>query len=144
MAERLAFISYETPYAPCGGIAAVMGRMPGYVQAAAGVETIVITPYHHRIEKTRSLPLEWIGRIAVKTAAGELPVDIGFLVDKNGLAWYFLKAENEAFFAGERHPYDVAKTQQEIGTICSAMRSFLEQRWRRRSRSSIRVLIGPC
>jgi glycogen synthase len=117
MAERLAFISYETPYAPCGGIAAVMGRMPGYVQAAAGVETIVITPYHHRIGKTRSLPLEWIGRVAVKTATGELPVDIGFLVDKNGLAWYFLKAQDEAFFAGERHPYDVAKTQQEIGTI---------------------------
>jgi len=117
MTERLAFISYETPYAPCGGIAAVMGRMPGYVQAAAGVETIVITPYHHRIGKTRSLPLEWTGRVAVKTAAGELPVDIGFLVDKNGMAWYFLKAQDEAYFTGERHPYDVAKTQQEIGTI---------------------------
>lgn len=117
MTERLAFISYETPYAPCGGIAAVMGRLPGYVRAAAGVETIVITPYHHHIEKTRNLRLEWTGRVAVKTAAGELPVDIGLLVDKNGLAWYFLKAEDEAFFAGERHPYDVAKNQQEIGTI---------------------------
>jgi glycogen synthase len=117
MAERLAFISYETPYAPCGGIAAVMARMPGYVQAAAGVETIVITPYHHRIEKTRSLSLEWVGRLAVKGAVGELPVDIGRLVDKNGLAWYFLKVQDETFFAGERHPYDVAKTQQEIGAI---------------------------
>jgi glycogen synthase len=117
MVERLAFISYETPYAPCGGIAAVMGRMPGYVQAAAGVETIVITPYHHRIEKTRSLKLDWIGGLAVIGAAGELPVDTGRLVDKNGLAWYFLKAQDETFFAGERHPYDVAKTQQEIGAI---------------------------
>ena len=117
MAERLVFISYETPYAPCGGIAAVMGRTPGYVQAASGLETIVITPYHHRIEKTRSLALEWIGKVSVETAAGELPVSIGRWVDKNGLAWYFLKAQDEAFFAGERHPYDVARTQQEIGRI---------------------------
>ena len=119
MAERLVFISYETPYAPCGGIAAVMGRMPGYVQAAAGLETIVVTPYHHRIEKTRSLPLEWIGRVGVKTAAREtpVPVDIGRWVDKNGLGWFFIKPQDEAFFAGQRHPYDVAKTQQEIGTI---------------------------
>ena len=117
MTERLAFISYETPYAPCGGIAAVMGRMPGYVQAAAGVETIVITPYHHRIEKTRSLPLEWIGGVNVKTATHDLPVAIGRLVDNNGLAWYFLKPQDAAFFAGERHPYDVAKTQLEIGAI---------------------------
>jgi glycogen synthase len=117
MAEKIAFISYETPYAPCGGIAAVMGRMPGYLQAAAGLETIVITPYHHRIQKTRSLPLEWVGRYNVETAAAELPVEIGRLVDKNGLAWYFLKADDEAFFAGERHPYDVSRTQLEIGTI---------------------------
>ncbi len=117
MAEKLVFISYETPYAPCGGIAAVMGRLPGYVQAAAGLETIVVTPYHHRIQKTRSLLLEWVGAVEVETAAGPSPVEIGRLVDKNGLAWYFLKAQDQAFFAGERHPYDVAKTQQEIGTI---------------------------
>jgi len=117
MAEKIVFISYETPYAPCGGIAAVMGYLPGYVQAASGFETIVVTPYHHRILKTRSLPLEWIGRFNVETVNAELPVEIGRLVDKNGLAWYFLKADDEAFFAGQRHPYDVAKTQQEIGTI---------------------------
>jgi glycogen synthase len=117
MAEKLVFISYETPYAPCGGIAAVMGRLPGYVQAAAGLETIVVTPYHYRIQKTLSLPLEWVGAVKVETETGVLPVEIGRLVDKNGLAWYFLKAQDEAFFAGERHPYDVAKTQQEIGPI---------------------------
>ena len=117
MTEKIAFISYETPYAPCGGIAAVMGRLPGYVQAAAGLETIVVTPYHHRIAKTRSLSLEWIGSVNVDTVSGELPVEIGRLVDKNGLAWYFLKPYDEAFFAGERHPYDVAKAQQDIGTI---------------------------
>jgi glycogen synthase len=117
MTEKLVFISYETPYAPCGGIAAVMGRMPGYVQAAAGLETIVVTPYHHCIQKTSSLALEWVGSVKVAAETGAMPVEIGRLVDKNGLAWYFLKAQDEAFFAGERHPYDVARTQQEIGTI---------------------------
>ncbi len=117
MAERLAFISYETPYAPCGGIAAVMARMPGYVRTAAGLDTVVITPFHHRIEKTSSLALDWVGNVQVETPAEGLAVDIGRLVDKNGLAWYFLKAQDESFFAGERHPYDVARTQQEIGRI---------------------------
>jgi glycogen synthase len=48
---NIAFVSYETPFAPCGGIAAVMGRLPARVQAASHVETIVVTPFHHRIEK---------------------------------------------------------------------------------------------
>src|SRR6185436_5897007 len=30
--------------------------------------------------------------------------------------WYFLLPEDKQFFAGERHPYDVGKTQKQIST----------------------------
>ena len=77
----------------------------------------MVTPYHRRIEKTYSLPLEWMGGVNIETALGKIPVEIGRLVDSHGLGWYFLKAQDQTLFAGERHPYDVAKTQMEIGTI---------------------------
>ena len=41
---NIAFVSYETPFAPCGGIAAVMGRLPARVQAVSHVDSVVITP----------------------------------------------------------------------------------------------------
>ena len=53
MSVKLAFVTYETPFAPAGGIAAVMARLPNYVSKASGLETIVITPYHHKIGKDR-------------------------------------------------------------------------------------------
>ena len=34
MTASIGFVAYETPASPCGGIAAVLGRLPGYVAAA--------------------------------------------------------------------------------------------------------------
>lgn len=108
----LAFLTYETPYAPCGGIAAVMGRLPGYLQAATQLPTIVITPFHHRIEKTSSLEMDHVGSVRVPFDGGAIPVGIFRYDDR--WSWYFLRPEDKRFFAGVRHPYDVGKTQEEI------------------------------
>lgn len=115
MNRKIAFTSYETPYAPCGGIAAVMARLPGYVKAASGLETVVITPYHHQIEKTTALALDWLGVVGVPFGDLLMEVKVGRLVDQAGLAWVFLQVEDARFFDGSRHPYDVGHTQQEIG-----------------------------
>ncbi len=55
MAKKIAFITYETPFAPCGGVASVMGKLPGYVQGASGTDVAVITPFHHRIDNTTEI-----------------------------------------------------------------------------------------
>lgn len=103
---HLAFVSYETPFAPCGGIAAVMGRLPAQVQAAAQCETIVITPFHHRIEKTAKLARTLEGNFGVSFQGRTVMVNIFRHDDK--VPYYFLQPEDGRLFAGQRHPYDVA------------------------------------
>lgn len=102
---NLAFVSYETPFAPCGGIAAVMGRLPAQVQAAAHQETVVITPFHHRIERTSSLGRSHEGMVGVFFEGRTVMVNIYRHDDK--VPFYFLLPEDTRFFAGVRHPYDV-------------------------------------
>jgi glycogen synthase len=109
---KLAFVTYETPYAPCGGIAAVMKRLPGCVRAASGLPTVVLTPYHHRIKKTTSLNLDPVGSVTIPFDSSEIAVNI--YRREGRLSWYFLRPEDERFFAGVRHPFDVGQTQEQI------------------------------
>lgn len=102
---NIAFVSYETPFAPCGGIAAVIGRLPARVQAASHIETIVITPFHHRIEKMASLGRSHEGSFGVSIADRTVVVHVYRHDDK--IPYYFLLPEDRRYFAGQRHPYDV-------------------------------------
>ena len=102
---NIAFVSYETPFAPCGGIAAVMGRLPARVQAVSRVETIVVTPFHHRIEKMASLGRSHEGSFGVAIADRTVVVHVYRHDDK--IPYYFLLPEDRRYFAGQRHPYDV-------------------------------------
>lgn len=102
---NIAFVSYETPFAPCGGIAAVMGRLPARVQAASHVETIVVTPFHHRIEKMAALGRSHEGTFGVPFADRTVVFHIYRHDDK--IPFYFLLPEDRQFFAGQRHPYDI-------------------------------------
>jgi glycogen synthase len=103
---NIAFISYETPFAPCGGIAAVMGRLPAKVQAASHVESIVVTPFHHQIEKMASLGRSFEGSFGVTVADRTVVFHI-YRHDLK-LPYYFLLPEDRRYFAGRRHPYDVS------------------------------------
>src|SRR5258708_36539455 len=103
---NIAFVSYETSFAPCGGIAAVMARLPARVQAVSRVETIVITPFHHRIEKMASLGRSHEGSFGVLLADRSVVMHVYRHDDK--LPYYFLLAEDRRYFAGRRHPYDVS------------------------------------
>ncbi len=117
MSVKLVFVTYETPFAPCGGIAAVMGRLPGYVQKASGLDTIVITPFHYKIEKTSSLDnkIKLMANIDVPFDNENVPVEVYRYNDNRyQWAWHFLKPVDSRFFAGRRHPYDVGETQGEV------------------------------
>jgi glycogen synthase len=102
---KIAFVSYETPFAPCGGIAAVMGRLPARVQESSHVETIVITPFHHRIPKMIALGHSHEGSFGIKTADRTVVFSVRRHDDK--VPYYFLLPEDRQYFAGARHPYDV-------------------------------------
>ncbi|MEW6440350.1 MAG: glycogen/starch synthase [bacterium] len=111
MSVRLAFVAYETPFAPCGGIAAVIDRLPGYVLLASGLTTLVITPFHHRIGKTRSLEVENLGSFSVPFDGKQVRTEL--LRRAGRVPCYFLRPEDPRFFAGIRHPYDVDRTPGE-------------------------------
>ncbi|MFH1625156.1 MAG: glycogen/starch synthase [Pseudomonadota bacterium] len=114
MSSKIAFVTYETPFAPCGGIAAVMGRLPGYVEKASSLDTVVITPFHHIIEKTSSLEskMELIADIDIPFDNKNVRVNL-YRYDDNRYEWrwYFLKPLDTRFFAGKRHPYDVVEAK---------------------------------
>lgn len=102
---NIAFASYETPFAPCGGIAAVMGRLPARVAATSHLDTIVVTPFHHQIAKMASLGRSHEGVFGVDFQGRTVVCHVYRHDDR--LPYYFILPEDSRFFAGRRHPYDV-------------------------------------
>jgi glycogen synthase len=114
MQRKIAFLSYETPFAPGGGISAVMKFLPGHIKKASQLPTLVITPFHHKIERTVSLlpAMQPIGKLVIPFAGQEINIEI--LLLEQEITWIFLHADDPRFFAGARHPYDVSRSQSEI------------------------------
>lgn len=100
----IALVSYETPFAPCGGIAAVMTRLPGPLEKAAGARVIVISPSHDRTARMNALETQFAGAVAVPFCGSAVTVHI----HRHDGRWYFLRALHPAFFQGVKHPYDLS------------------------------------
>lgn len=131
--KKIAFITYETPYYPCGGIAAVVRKLPVELKKATGLEILVISPNHFAIEENNKkinkdtfygLAIQRGNRINVKFGDKNVPVDVRRYVDTNDVSWFFLSPEKievdatkKHFFAGDPHPYRVGSNQQEITKI---------------------------
>ena len=77
MATKLAFIAYETPFAPSGGIAAVMGRLPASLKNASPFDIVVLTPFHHKIDKTTKLSMQDVGNTTIRYCDDVLTVSYG-------------------------------------------------------------------
>ncbi len=106
MPPAIAFVTYENQWFPCGGITAVMRHLPAAVRDASQSETIVLTPYHQH-GKYGSLALTDAGVVSVTFGKTQRPVKV-WRADAP-VPWFFLEAgEGPSFFAGKRHPYDVA------------------------------------
>ena len=101
----LAFVSYETALAPCGGIAAVLARLPAHVAAQARQPVVVFTPFHHRIPKTRDVDATWVGTVGVPFDGRTVQVHV--LRHDGPAPHYLLRPEELQFFTGTRHPYDL-------------------------------------
>jgi hypothetical protein len=122
MTNRIAFVTYESPFAPCGGVTAVMNYLPEKVESVSGFPTVVITPYHYRIARTSSLDpvLTRIGEFKVTYRSLQIRIEIHEYTQ--GIKWIFLKALDKpsgesSFFAGENHPYDVSPDKSNIAPI---------------------------
>lgn len=112
MNKIIAFISYESPWFPAGGIAAVMGQLPSATEAAAHLPTIVVTPFHLNSTKIAALQMQEVGVIELPYDAD--PIRVTLLHYHAGCPWYFLKLDHlpaldPPVFAGTRHAYDVSK-----------------------------------
>jgi glycogen synthase len=113
VSRHIAFVTYETRYAPSGGIAAVMSYLPRAVHRASDRPTVVITPYHWRIKRTAELDAELYARTQIRFLGADLAVAILRHVDDDGIQWFFVRPEDEVlftkpeerFFAGSPHPY---------------------------------------
>ncbi len=108
----LAFVSFETPFAPCGGIAAVMDRLPRALARTWPGPVAVITPLHHRTAGGQSLLAG--GRLASRgsLAVGPDGISLELLhLEERGVDWYFLAPADPGFFAGRPHPYRVEQVR---------------------------------
>jgi glycogen synthase len=126
--NALLLVAYETRFARCGGITAVMNHLPGHLRRATGVPTAVMTPFHHRIPETRVLPARPVGEMSVPFSGDSVTVRIRRHDDD--WSWYFLDAsdyrlpeaarlaaQDERFFSGSGHPYDLGSNPAEQGAI---------------------------
>lgn len=103
---RIAFVSYETPFAPAGGIAAVMGKLPPAMREIGAGEVIVVTPFHHRIPRTASLESSLALAADCAVPYQSRMVRVRVLRGSEGI--FFLRPDDPMFFAGSPHPYLVA------------------------------------
>ena len=124
MANRIAFITYETPFAPCGGVTAVMNYLPEMVERVTNCPTTIITPYHYKISKTSSLAPSMTRLAEMQIPYRSYQINVEILEYTHPMRWVFLRAldkppRENPFFAGEHHPYDVSRDKTRHSTILS-------------------------
>jgi glycogen synthase len=113
MSNDLAFVTYETRFASCGGITAVVNYLPHALGRVSGLRVRILTPFHHKIKETQHLTLAPVGSVAVPFERRQVTVAIGRHTDSDGIEWYFLRPQDEQcfenpderFFSGFPHPY---------------------------------------
>lgn len=116
--RQIALVAYESRFARCGGVTAVLNYLPGSLAKATGAPTCVFTPFHFRIRETINLAPKVLGVVQVPFAAFNVPVRVLRHEDRG--TWIFLDAQDFVipqehrteegdthFFGGCRHPYDV-------------------------------------
>lgn len=111
MDKKIAFITYETPFAPGGGIAAVMAHLPGALQVVSSIPTYVVSPFHRNVARTMDAEseMEIIATIQINFDSEIFTIDL--LLIHQDVSWVFIKphlmtTKDPIFFTGQRHPYD--------------------------------------
>ncbi len=112
MNRNIAFVTYETPYSPGGGIAAVMTHLPKALQENSKNPVYVISPFHYNLTKTIAAAPDMVKLATAKVSFDKVIFGIDILLLDRDVKWIFLKSRGKShqgspFFAGKRHPYDV-------------------------------------
>ncbi|TAL70145.1 MAG: hypothetical protein EPN82_05900 [Bacteroidetes bacterium] len=109
MKPVIAFITYETPWTPAGGIASVMKYLPDSIQKLSNIPTVIISPYHKNILKDPTL---FIKVESINVQFDNTSIEVGIQKKISGTdktdkcEWLFLKPESDiTFFDGNPHPY---------------------------------------
>jgi glycogen synthase len=110
--RTIAFVTYETPFSPGGGIAAVMAHLPRSLQEKSNIPVFVFSPYHFNLIKTIQSEPEMVTIAKLKVAFDQTDYDVDVKLLDQGIKWIFLQPgakihKGIPFFAGLRHPYDV-------------------------------------
>mgnify|MGYP000877089829 CR=1 FL=1 len=105
--DRLAVVAYESPFAPCGGVAAVMKHLPGALAAEAGGRVAVFTPLHYRmLQAPRPADLLLAAVYSVPLGTRQVTVNLRHLA-QDPIDWYFVGTDQIELFAGAPDPYGV-------------------------------------
>lgn len=113
--EGVAFVTYETSYAPCGGIAAVTKFLPAALKERSGLPTVVLTPFHYNVPKMKAIApqAKLRGMVAVSWEGQPIQVQLLELPDETSeVTWIACLPDDRRFFAGVRHPYDLHASGQ--------------------------------
>jgi glycogen synthase len=104
--DNLAFVTYETRFAPSGGIAAVMRYLPQQTKLLAARRTIVITPWHTNAMETPPAT-ETIGNVIVQSENQPVGCSIKLHKTPDGFEWFFLLPDEAGhqIFHGAPDPY---------------------------------------
>ena len=105
--DRLGIVAYETPFAPCGGVAAVMKYLPEAMAEQLGQRVSVFTPLHHQVPQVRSLPeTELVAVFTVPLGPRAVTINLRRL-RTDQVDWYFVASDQRDLFAGQPDPYGV-------------------------------------
>ena len=109
MRQPVAVIAFETPHAPGGGIAAVLGQQPGIFGTVFGARIPIVTPRHRYIKKMKALPeneIQTIGTVTIPFSTDQFQVAVQFYERTNT---YFLDLVDSRLdppaFSGFPTPY---------------------------------------
>jgi glycogen synthase len=89
---KLAFVAYESPFAPAGGIAAVIRQLPATAKEISAQHTVVITPWHEKCWRLKPNPTEF-GSILVPFGTRDITVQVMHESSPFGTDYYFIKPE---------------------------------------------------
>jgi glycogen synthase len=110
--RNIAFVTYETPFSPGGGIAAVMDHLPRAILDYSNRPVFVISPFHFNLAKTIKSEPEMVTIATIEVSFDQEHINIDIKLLDRDPKWIFLKPDGKVhqgipFFAGLRHPYDV-------------------------------------
>jgi len=111
MKQRVAVVTYETPHARGGGIAAVLGHQPALLRTVLGQSVPVITPRHRKAADMKRLPndeIRTLGSLDVRCPVGQVVMEVQFYNNTNT---YFLDVADPRLtpqaFPGDPTPYSI-------------------------------------